>query len=85
MRAALAFHVDDKLLAGRRHVIIEFLPELSRDLETKRSEVTTKPTRDLGQTLVRPKEVSNFGVDAAYVESMLEEFNMSPCDGNDVS
>ena len=36
-----------------------------------------KPTRYLGRTLVKTKEEYNFGVDASYVESMLEEFNMS--------
>ena len=39
--------------------------------------MTTKPTRYLGQTLVRTKEGYNFGVDTAYPEDMLEEFKVS--------
>ena len=35
--------------------------------------MTTKPTRYLGRTLVKTKEGYNFGVDASYVKSMLEE------------
>ena len=37
----------------------------------------SSPTRYLGQTLVKTAEEYNFGVDASYVESMLEELNMS--------
>ena len=76
-RVSLAFHVDDLLLAGTHQIISEVLAELRRDLELKSSEVTTKPTRYLGRTLVKTKEVYNFGVDASYLESMLEEFNVS--------
>ena len=65
------------MLSGTHQIIKEVLTELSRDLELKSSDVTTKPTRYLGRTLVKTKEVYNFGVDASYVESMLEEFNMS--------
>ena len=68
--------MDDLLLAGTHQIISEVLAELSRDLELKSSEVTTKPTRYLGRTLVKIKEY-NFGIDASHVESMLEEFNMS--------
>ena len=39
--------------------------------------MTTNPTRYLGRTQVKTAEGYNFGVDASYVESMLEEFNMS--------
>ena len=44
-RVALAFHVDDLLLAGKHQTITEILPELSQNLELKSNEVTTKPTR----------------------------------------
>ena len=71
------FHVDELLLAGTHQIISEVLAELRIDLELKSSEVTTKPTRHLGRTLVKAAEQYNFGVDAPYVESMLEEFNMS--------
>ena len=74
---SLVIHLDDLLLAGTHQIIKEILTELSRDLELKSSEVTTKPTRYLGRTLVKTKEVYNFGVNASYVESMLEELNMS--------
>ena len=76
-RVTLAFHVDDLLLAGTRQAITEVIAELSRDLEMKSNEVTTKPTRYLGRTLVRTKEEYNIGVDVPYADSMLEEFNMS--------
>ena len=76
-RVSLVFHVDDLLLAGMHQIIKEILTELIRDLELKSSEVTTKQTRYLGRTLVKTEEWYNFGVDASYVESMLEEFNMS--------
>ena len=76
-RVSLVFHVDDLLLAGTHQIISEVLAELRRDLELKSSEVTTKPKRYLGRTLVKTKKVYNFGVDASYLESMLEEFNMS--------
>ena len=76
-RVSLVFHVDDLLLAGTHQIIKEILTELSRDLELKSSEVTTKPTRYLERTMVKTKERYNFGLDASYVESMLEEFNMS--------
>ena len=75
-RVPLVVHVDDLLLAGTHQVIKKIFTELSRDLELKTSEVTTKPTRYVGRTLVQ-KEWYNFGVDASYVGSMLEEFNMS--------
>ena len=71
------FNVDDLLLPGTHRIIKVILTELNRDLELKSSEVTTKPTRFLGRTLVKTKEEYNFGVDASYVESMLEVFNMS--------
>ena len=58
-------------------VISELLTELSPDLQLKSSEVTTKPTRYLGRTLVKTKDGYNIGVDAACAESTLEEFNMS--------
>ena len=41
-RVSLVFHVDDLLLAGTRQIIKEILTGLSRDLELKSSEVTTK-------------------------------------------
>ena len=68
--------MDDLLLAGTHQIISEVLAELSRDLELKSGEVTTKPTRYLGRTLAKINEY-NFGVDASHAESMLEEFNMS--------
>ena len=43
------------LLAGTHQIIKEILTELSRDLELKSSEVTTKPMRYLGRTLVKTK------------------------------
>ena len=55
-RVSLVFHVDDLLLAGTHEIIKEVLAELSRDVELKSSEVTTKPTRYLGRTLVKTKE-----------------------------
>ena len=76
-RGSLVFHVDDLLLAGTHQIIKEIFTEWTRDLELKSSEVTTNPTRYLGRTLVKTKEVYNFRTDASYVESMLEEFNMS--------
>ena len=76
-RVSLLFHVDDLLLAATHQIISEVLAELSRDLELKGSEVTTKPTRYLGRTLVKTAEGYNLGVDVSYVESMLEELNMS--------
>ena len=78
---SLVFDVDDLLLAGTRQTVTEILSELKRDLELKSSEVTTKPTRYLGRTLVRTKDGFYFGVDASYVEDMLEEFNMSALKG----
>ena len=42
--------MDDLLLAGTHQILKESLTELSRDLELKSSEVTTKPTRYLGRT-----------------------------------
>ena len=75
-RVPLVFHVDDLSLVGTHQIISEVLAELGRDLELKCSEVTTKPERYLGRTLVKTKEGYNFGVDASYVECMLEEFNM---------
>ena len=71
------FHIDDLLFAGTRQTVTEIVSELERDLEPKSSEVTTKPTRFLGRTLVRTEEEHNFGVDASYVEDMLEEINMT--------
>ena len=76
-RVSLVFHVDDLLLAGTHQINAKILDQLSRDLELKSSEVTTKPTRYMGRTLVKTQEVYNPGVYASYVESMLEEFNMS--------
>ena len=76
-RVSVVFHVDDLLLVGTHQIIKEILTELSRKLELKSSEVPTKPKRYLGRTLVKTKEEYNFGVDASYVEGMLEEFNMS--------
>ena len=76
-RVSLVFHVDDLLLAGTHQIISDVLAELRRDLELKSSEVTTKPTRYLGRILVKTKEGYNFGVDASYVKSMLEEFKMT--------
>ena len=52
-RVSLVFHVDDLLLDGTHQIIGEVLAELSRNMELKSSEVTTKPTRYLGGTLVR--------------------------------
>ena len=52
-------------------------PRLRRDMERQNSEVTTKPMGYLGRTLLKTTEGYNFGVDASYVESMLEEFSMS--------
>ena len=65
------------LLAGTHQIIKEVLSELSRDLELKSSEVTTKPMRCLGRILVKTKEVTNFEVEVSYVECMREEFNTS--------
>ena len=76
-RVSVVFHVDDLLLVGTHQIIKEILTELSRKLDLKSSEVPTKPKRYLGRTLVTTKEEYNFGVDASYVEGMLEEFNMS--------
>ena len=76
-RVSLAIHVGGLLLAGTHQIIKDILTKLSRDLELKSSEVTTKPTRYLGRTLVKTTEEYNFGVDASCVGSMLEEFNMS--------
>ena len=42
--------MDDLLSAGTHQIIKGILTELSRDLELKSSEVTTKPTRYLGRT-----------------------------------
>ena len=64
-------------MAGTHQIITEVIAELSRDLELKSSEVTTKPTRYLERTLLQTKKGYNFRVDASCVESMLEEFNMS--------
>ena len=64
-RAPLVFHVDDLLLAGTHQIISEVLAELSLDLELKSSEVTTKPTRCLGRTLVKTAEWFDFRVDAS--------------------
>ena len=75
-RVSLVFHLDDLLLAGTHQIIHEILCALSRDLELKRSEVTTKPTRYLERTPVNTKEGYNYGLDASYAETMLEEFNM---------
>ena len=60
-RVSLVFHGDELLLAGTHQIVTEVLAELSRDLELA------------GKT----KDGYNFGVDASYVESMLEEFIMS--------
>ena len=49
-QVSLVFHVDDLLSAGTHQIIKGSLTELSRDLELKSSEVTTKPTRYLGRT-----------------------------------
>ena len=49
--------MDDLLLAGTHQIITEILTELSRDLELKSSEVTTKPTRYLGRTWVKTKGI----------------------------
>ena len=68
---------DYLLLARTRQIVTEILPELRHNLELKSSELTTKPTRYLGRTLVRTKEGYNFGSDASCVQDMLEEFNMS--------
>ena len=76
-RVSLVSHVDDLLLSETRQTVPEILSELKRDSDLKSSEVTTKPTRHLGRTLVRTKEGHNFRADAAYVEDMLVEFNMS--------
>ena len=65
-RVSLVFHVDDLLLAGTDQTITEILNELSRDLELKSSEVTTKPTRYMGRTLAKTKEVYNLGVYGKY-------------------
>ena len=69
------FHVGDLMLTGTRENISEVVAELRRDLEIKSNDVTTKPTRYLGRTLVKTEEEYNFGVVASYVENMLEEFN----------
>ena len=47
-RVSLVFNMDDLSLAGMHQIIKEVLTELSRDLELKSSEVTTKTTRYLG-------------------------------------
>ena len=87
-RVSLVFHVDDMLLAGTHHVIKEILTELSRHLELQSSEVTTKPTRNLGPNLVKRRS-------GTTLELMLRMWNAcwrsstSPrsrvhqhCDGN---
>ena len=76
-RVSLVFHLDDLLLARTHQIVSEVLVELRRDLELKSSEETTKPTRYLGRAMVKTEEAYNFGVDASYVESMLEEFDVS--------
>ena len=76
-RVSLVFHVDDCWLAGTHQIITEILTDLSRDLELKSSEVTTKSTPYLRRTLSKTKEGYNFGVDASYVGSMLEEINIA--------
>ena len=45
---SLVSHVDDMLLAGTHQIIKEVFSELSRDLELKSSEVTTKTNALLG-------------------------------------
>ena len=77
-RVSLVFLVDDVLLAGTHQTVTEILSELKRDLELKSSEVTTKPMRYMGRTLVRTREGYNFGVDAAYVEDMLSALKSTP-------
>ena len=52
-------HVDDLLLARKQQIISEVLAELRHDLELKSSEVTTKPTRYLGRTLLRTRKNTN--------------------------
>ena len=52
-RVSLVFQVGDLLVAGTHKYISEVLVELRRDLELKSNEVTTKPTRYLGRTLVK--------------------------------
>ena len=81
-RVSLIFHADDLFLAETQQIITEVLTELGRDLELRSSEVATKPTRYLGRTLVKTKEGYNFGVGASYVESMLEDLNMSALKGS---
>ena len=76
-RVSLVLHVDDLLLDGTHKNINEVFAEVRHDLEIKSTEVTTKPTRYLGRTLVKTEDGYNFGVDASYVENILEEFNMS--------
>ena len=55
-RVSLVFHVDDLMLAGTQKNISEVLAELRRDLEIKSNEVTTKPIRYLGRTLLKTEE-----------------------------
>ena len=69
-RASLVFHVDDLMLAGMLKNISEVLVELRGDLEIKSNEVTIKPTRYLGRTLVKTEEEYNSGVVASYVRNM---------------
>ena len=76
-RVSLAFPLTICFWPERARLSQKSTPQLRRDLELKSSELTTKPTRYLGRTLVRTKEVYNFGSDASCVQDMLEEFNMS--------
>ena len=69
--------MDDLLLAGTHQIITEVLTELSRDLEFKSSAFDGKTNAPPATNPVQTKEEYNFGVGASYVESMLEELNMS--------
>ena len=53
-RTALAYHVDDRMMAGARQTAKEVLAKLSKDLDTATSEVTSKHSKDFGRTLTTP-------------------------------
>ena len=76
-RVSLEFHVDDLLLAGTHQIIKEILTGLSRDLKAQDQRGDDKTNALLGTNPGKNRGGYNFAVDASYVESMLEEFNMS--------
>ena len=53
-RTALAYHVDDRMMAGARQTTKEVLAKHSKVLETATSKVTSKHSTDVGFTLTTP-------------------------------